>query len=344
MNLPRVCVLLACLLAPGHVQADLIGIQLRTDPLWDDAASALLTADAHVVRLYAVFDGPAGPNNENVVLAAFDSTLSVADAAAAFYQTPAPPGSDTAPSSDLFATYPALEWDTFVSVGVLDSLSGDTTAVFPDFVMGINTITGGWYNSYPPNHQGAPDQDFAVVLVQLTILGLPPDVDAAAEPDLLVHNPVLDGTLTVSHNSANGPINTEVTFTTLVDCNGNGIDDQIDIDEGTSEDSNRNDVPDECDDCICGDLDLNGRVNLNDAVTFFGCYWLPEPDPNCSAWQLECSDLDQDGNVSLSDYATFAVIYGKEMTLSPPQCLDGARSPVQSPEPTRLPPFFSEEP
>ena len=33
------------------------------------------------------------------------------------------------------------------------------------------------------------------------------------------------------------------------DCNGNAIDDTIDIDEGTSDDVNENGVPDECEDC-----------------------------------------------------------------------------------------------
>jgi hypothetical protein len=343
MKFALVCAFLACLSVPGHVLAGLVGIQLRTDPVWDDTASAVLAADAHVVRLYAVFDEPAGPNGENVVLAAFDSTLSVASPAA-LYQTPAPPGADTAPGSDMFGTYPALEWDSFVSIGVLDSFAGDTTALFPDFVMGANAIAGGWYNSYPPNHQGAPDQDLAVLLAQLTILGLPPDTDAAAGPNLVVYNPVLQGTLTVSHDSATGPVNTPVTFVRLIDCNGNGIDDQIDIGGGTSEDSNLNDIPDECDDCVCGDLDLNGRVNLSDALTFFICFARHDPGPYCSAWQLECSDLDQDGRVYLSDYATFSVIYGQQMTLSPPHCEEGIREPVQSPGLTSPSPSLSEEP
>ncbi|MEE9128418.1 MAG: M12 family metallo-peptidase [Phycisphaerales bacterium] len=44
----------------------------------------------------------------------------------------------------------------------------------------------------------------------------------------------------------------------IEDCNGNGIDDTIDINEGDSADANNNGVPDECEDC-------NGNGELDDA-------------------------------------------------------------------------------
>ena len=56
----------------------------------------------------------------------------------------------------------------------------------------------------------------------------------------------------------------------LVDCNGNGVDDAIDISTGTSADCNTNDVPDECDiadgtstDCDGGPVGIiDGGFNL----------------------------------------------------------------------------------
>ena len=310
----------------GAAPAAMIGVELRTDSAWDGAATTLLGEDAHVVRLYAVFDGPAGPGDENVVLSAYDSTIATLEELAQFYQEGPPHGGHTAPNSDYFATYPTLEWDTFVSIGKLDSAGeGDSTALYPDFVMGSDSVLGGWYNSYPPNLQGAPDGDFAVFLAQFTVLGLPSEIDATAGPDLVIYNTVFAGELTVSHNSPAGPVEVDVIFEELIDCNGNSIPDHMDIAGGTSQDGNGNGVPDECEVCYCGDVNEDGLVDLADFSTFASCFWLSEPSVNCNSWRFNCMDLDADGFVDLVDYATFAVIYGLTMTFAPPHCLDWIR-------------------
>jgi hypothetical protein len=314
---------LAWVLGGQAAMGALVGAELRTNPSWDAAASAVLQQDAHVVRLYAVFDGPAGPGDENVVLAVFNTNLTTIDGGVTFYQYPPPNGGNTAPDSTLFGLFPELEWDTFITIGRLDNADGgDSTDMFPDFVMGPNFLLGGWFNSFPPNLQGAPDQDFAVVLAQLTLLDLPPGTDAAVGPDLVLYSSVLTGTLTISHNSPGGPVNTAVLFEEFVDCNGNGTADQLDIAQGTSADVNGNGVPDECDPCTCGDPDLSGMVDLADFAVFANCFTLSAPTTFCPLRDFECCDLNTDGRITLDDFSTFAVIFGTSNTSLPPDCLN----------------------
>jgi hypothetical protein len=78
------------------------------------------------------------------------------------------------------------------------------------------------------------------------------------------------------------------------DCNRNCIDDNIDIIQGNSLDTNANNVPDECE-CLA-DFDGNGNVNIHDLLTLIS-HWgeiSPPQDP------LQ-ADLDGDGTVNVTD-------------------------------------------
>ena len=46
------------------------------------------------------------------------------------------------------------------------------------------------------------------------------------------------------------------TFEAIVDCNGNGVADDSDIANGTSDDMNSNDIPDECESCVLPELEV----------------------------------------------------------------------------------------
>jgi len=64
------------------------------------------------------------------------------------------------------------------------------------------------------------------------------------------------------------------------DCNGNLIDDAIDIANGTSNDNNQDDVPDECiRDFICGDANNDDNVNILDIVYIINYIYKNGPDP-----------------------------------------------------------------
>ena len=82
---------------------------------------------------------------------------------------------------------------------------------------------------------------------------------------------------------------------TGVDCNHNGESDACDIFEGTSEDLNTNDIPDECE--AMGDLNGDGRVGTADLLILLGA-WGECADPCPPA----CTgDLDGDCRVGVMD-------------------------------------------
>ena len=70
---------------------------------------------------------------------------------------------------------------------------------------------------------------------------------------------------------------------------------------------------DYCGRVIPGDIDLDGRVNLEDFARFAACYGLTESSgESCPPRELLCSDLTGDGIVSLDDFYTLAVRYGQQ--------------------------------
>jgi predicted outer membrane repeat protein len=77
----------------------------------------------------------------------------------------------------------------------------------------------------------------------------------------------------------------------LVDCNGNGTHDAIEIASGAALDADRNGLPDACQECR-GDVDGNGVVNIDDLVEIFIAWGDPKPGP---------ADLNNDGIVNGGD-------------------------------------------
>jgi hypothetical protein len=79
------------------------------------------------------------------------------------------------------------------------------------------------------------------------------------------------------------------------DCNNNGVLDECDIADGTSEDFNGNGIPDECEGCLA-DVDDDGDVDTTDLLLLLA-YWGECPDP-----PVECpADIDEDGDVDVAD-------------------------------------------
>ncbi len=93
------------------------------------------------------------------------------------------------------------------------------------------------------------------------------------------------------------------------DCNSNGVLDECDIADGTSQDANSNGIPDECEaPPVCsGDSNCDGAVNwrdidffvagMNDNVAAWEAMFEPDPPP-CS---FENNDVNGDGTVSWRD-------------------------------------------
>lgn len=95
----------------------------------------------------------------------------------------------------------------------------------------------------------------------------------------------------------------------FLDCNNNGIADQVDILLGTSQDSDADGIPDECTVCR-GDLNFDGAVEDADFVVFAKAYnmLLCADDlmpPHCQ------SDLNRDGAVDDDDFVIFVHNYNE---------------------------------
>ncbi|MBT8486679.1 MAG: hypothetical protein HKO59_04305 [Phycisphaerales bacterium] len=78
-----------------------------------------------------------------------------------------------------------------------------------------------------------------------------------------------------------------------VDCNDNGVGDDLDLEAGTSVDRNGNGLPDECD--LPGDVNGDGSVDFVDLLTVLASWGDCPPPDACPA------DLDGSGDVGFTD-------------------------------------------
>ncbi len=91
-----------------------------------------------------------------------------------------------------------------------------------------------------------------------------------------------------------------------LDCNRNGIADDLDILDGNSSDCNGTAIPDECE--AIGDYDGDANVDLDDYGQWDPCMTGSDAGPYTPG--CESFDLDTDGDVDLLDFAGFQVLFG----------------------------------
>ncbi len=87
---------------------------------------------------------------------------------------------------------------------------------------------------------------------------------------------------------------------TSADCNGNGVPDECDLASGSSADENGDGVPDECEDATPfrrGDANDSGVLDIADASFIFIFLFLGGPGPGCR----EAANANADANLDLSD-------------------------------------------
>jgi hypothetical protein len=136
-------------------QTDFLGSQVLSDG----------TTTVDVFNLSVQFD------NNARVLNIFSANLVTASN---FYQYTAapfnPPNDTTAPNSGFITFASDLQWDSYVTIGDTDGADGTDTAADPDFVMGANTITGGWFDTNPTTPDGLSDASFRVFVARITLL------------------------------------------------------------------------------------------------------------------------------------------------------------------------------
>lgn len=118
------------------------------------------------------------------------------------------------------------------------------------------------------------------------------------------------------YDAAWGTGTLEITCVGNCDCNGNGVDDALDIADGTSADCNGNDIPDECD-IASGAEDCNGNSLPDSCEIASGT----AADTNLDGIPDECqceevpaaccpADLDGDGIVAGADLALLLGAWG----------------------------------
>lgn len=85
------------------------------------------------------------------------------------------------------------------------------------------------------------------------------------------------------------------------DCNVNGMDDSVDIENGESLDLNGNEVPDDCEGLVPvfrrGDADASGELTVTDAVFSLSYLFAGGPSPAC----VKSADTNDDGQLDLAD-------------------------------------------
>jgi hypothetical protein len=91
-----------------------------------------------------------------------------------------------------------------------------------------------------------------------------------------------------------------VTFVAPSDCNGNGIDDQTDIANGTSTDCNANFIPDECEIASNPGLDWNGDGTLDECSSPNYCTANPNSTGQIAVMSALGSPIITDNNFTLT--------------------------------------------
>lgn len=103
-----------------------------------------------------------------------------------------------------------------------------------------------------------------------------------------------------------------------IDCNSNGLDDDIDMARGTSVDSNGNGVLDECEP-VAGDLDANDTVDAADGLVLTAAYGAVEGiDPNF----VYAADMNDDHRIDQQDVSLWARRF-VSVNQTPLSCADG---------------------
>ncbi len=252
------------------------------------------------VRIYAVLD-----EGERLDAVAGDETNNkTLTTTGSFYQNGfgGPTSADINPS--LYGPFPSLVYDSWVTIGLEDNVGNALSNIgidWTDFESGgdLATDNGTWFVT-PKDAQGEAmpftnqngDSLYGTLVAQVTVFG----------NDSAIHM----GAIFQGKDSMGltwGPTFAEIDIEQpgIIDCNDNGIPDDIDIADGTSTDCDGNGIPDECE-LDGNDCNDNG---IHDACeTFDDCNENGIPD-ECESFSDcnengvpdECEDLqDWDGN------------------------------------------------
>ena len=242
--------------------ADLQGLDYRIV-----ANNAVAGDNNWTVEIYAVLE-----NGSRLDAVAGDGIQDkrLAVSGGSFYQNPFGGATSTSINPALYAAFPSLQYDSWVTIGAMDQTGSPYTVNnlldigidWTSFEAGgsVYTDNGTWFVT-PDDDQGetmihtnqnCEDID-GVLIARVTVF------------DAKDNASVFMGALFQGKDDAGATwqqtAQIEFSYPTITDCNGNGVDDGCDIANGTSNDDNGNGTPDECEFTDCND---NGVADEDD--------------------------------------------------------------------------------
>ena len=249
------------------------------------------------VRVYLDVD----PGNQLNAVAGNSNVSKTISTSDSFYQDASAGPTSLDCNSNFFQFVPDMEWDSYVTIGCLHANG------FPFGSNAMNQIgmdwdpfeaggtlfadNGTWFATpgedqcNSANHNSEDGVKNGVLIAQLTVLGGP---GSTITFEGLFQGREADGVTTwqtpaaITISAPEGPM----------DCNGNGVEDSIDIANGTSQDCNNNNVPDECDISEGSSADCDGN-GVPDECQGDDCDGNGEPD-SCDLAD-GASDCDNNG-------------------------------------------------
>jgi hypothetical protein len=283
----------AAVLFAGSAMGDLQGLDFQVAGVNHISGAQAPAGDHYTVDVYALvgvgdrLDAVAGDSNVDKMVSALPT--------GSFWQHPFGANDSAGINPALIGTFPSLAYDSFVTIGLLDSTDNalSTQGIdFGAFATGgdIFSTNGAWYVT-PVDAQGehvtitgSDCSDTAAVLVaRLTVNGL----DTVIHLEALFQGSDAGGATWQTSGSI------DIAYAPITDCNGNGVADNCDIADGTSGDGNENGIPDECETIDCNGNGVNDSDDIADG-TSSDCNGNAIPD-ECDIADGTSSDCDGNG-------------------------------------------------
>ena len=255
------------LICAGSAMGDLLNLDYEIVGVNHITGANAPTGDHFTVDIFAVveagdrLDAVAGDDNVDKIISALPT--------GSFWQNQFGGNDSTAINPLLFGTFPSLEYDSFVTIGLLDQTGNQMSTQgidFSQFEVGgdIFADNGAWYVT-PADAQGESEafsgtdcsSGSAVRVARLTVNGLGTTIHLEG---------IFQGKDSAGTTwSSNGSI--DVAYVPIDDCNNNGVADNCDIANGDSDDSNENGIPDECESFDCNNNGIDDADDIADGTS-----------------------------------------------------------------------------
>ena len=244
----------------------------------------------YVVDVWLLEDGTIGPPMMPIV---YNVNISNSLGASSYYQSFTGTGWTPNNLGGPFETDAVRQADSFVSLGAhtasgsesiengaVVQMGSNGTGLDPGFGgnnAGAPGANAGWYKqSYVQRIDGIFPKYSAIFIGRFSIQGS--------------SSFTLSGSVSIAYRGLSGKSQT-LPILNFYDCNMNGIEDSVDILEGTELDKNENNIPDSCE-YEPGDLDKNGCIDGGDLGVFLNM-WGPQESSD--------ADFNNSGTVDGAD-------------------------------------------